>query len=144
MKQSKILNYLDLFRYRSLRQKTIFICLVIFSIDFLYYGPVLLLDSFGFDFYLNGVILDFSEVITYFFGFFLITKIKRRLIGLVLFTISFICCASLIFLSHKSICVENCWDFKTVLELFVLFVFRFVVSFFFQILIIYINELYPT
>lgn len=53
-------SFVDLFRYLSLRRLTLFVGLTIFAVDFLYYAPVMLIDEFGFNFFLNGVLLNCS------------------------------------------------------------------------------------
>ena len=57
---------------------TIFLMLLFFALNILYYAPAMLIDEFGFDFYLNGVIINVSELITYVVSYFVVTKIKRR------------------------------------------------------------------
>lgn len=83
---------------------TILLGLVGFSVDFLYYAPLMLIDNFGFNFYLNGVIINLSELITYFVSFFLITKIKRKKIALILFAVALGCSLLLLFLHKNEIC----------------------------------------
>lgn len=58
--EKKYFTFVDLFRYVSLRSMSVHLGLVAFSVGFLYYAPVMLIDSFGFDFYLNGVLLNIS------------------------------------------------------------------------------------
>ncbi len=122
-------NYLDLFRYKSLRTKSIFIGIIIFSVDFLYYGPLMLIDQFGFNFYINGVIINISELITYVFSYFLIVKLKRRFFGIVMFSIALVCSFILIYVSEKVMCTNDCWSAKIIIQLIVIFIFRFVISF---------------
>lgn len=83
---------------------SILLGLVGFSVDFLYYAPLMLIDNFGFNFYLNGVIINLSEMITYFVSFFLITKLKRQKIALFLFAIALGCSFLLLFLHKNEIC----------------------------------------
>jgi len=71
-----------------------------FAVDFLYYGPVMLIDQFGFDFYVNGLIINFSELITYVVSFIFITGFKRRKINIILNSIALCCSFALVFL-HK-------------------------------------------
>ena len=86
-----------------------------FSVDFLYYAPVMLMDQFGFDFYLNGVLLNISELITYAVSYFLIDNIKRKKLALWMFTAGLACSIVLFFLHSDAICEQNCWNAKTVL-----------------------------
>lgn len=71
-----------------------------FSVDFLYYAPLMLIKEFGFDFYINGVLINISELITYFFTYYFITKLERRRLALWLFGLALACSFALLFL-HK-------------------------------------------
>ena len=99
----KIFIFTDLFKLKSLRKTTILISLVILSIDIMYYGPVLLIDQFGFNIYLNGAILSIAELLTYAVTFFFITKIKRRLLSIVVFINTFVFSFILLFINQKEI-----------------------------------------
>ncbi len=139
-----IFTFRDLFKFKSLRMLSILLGLVGFSVDFLYYAPLILIDNFGFNFYLNGVIINLSELITYFVSYFLITKLKRKNMALFLFAVAFGCSFILLFIHKNEICSEDCWNAKNVIELLIIFVMRFAISLEFQIYLIYVNELYPT
>ena len=60
-----VFTYLDLFRYPSLRVMAICTMMMYFSNNFVYYSPLALVDQFGFNFFLNGVILNVAEFITF-------------------------------------------------------------------------------
>jgi len=81
----------------------------------LYYAPLLLVDSFGFNFYVNGIVVNVSELLTYFLSYFTIARIRRKLISQILFGLSALFCFILIFLHTEEICLEDCWNFKVVL-----------------------------
>ena len=51
------LTYLDLFRYKSVRKVSICSMLIFFSMSVVYFVPNNLANQFGFNFYLNGVLL---------------------------------------------------------------------------------------
>jgi hypothetical protein len=142
--EKKYFTFVDLFRYVSLRSMSMHLGLVAFSVGFLYYAPVMLIDSFGFDFYLNGVLLNFSELVTYAVSFFLIGDLKRRKLAIWMFTAGLACSIVLFFLHSDAICLQNCWNAKTVFELITVLILRFAVALEFQVFLIYLNELYPT
>lgn len=71
---------------------------VAFAVDFLYYGPLMLIEQFGFDFYLNGVLINLSELATYILTYFFITSIRRRQLALGLFGVALGCSFALLFL----------------------------------------------
>lgn len=134
---------MDLFVFPSTRFITIWVILLCFTCNFIYLAPTLITDQFGFDFYLNGVILNASELLTYFVSYFCITRLPRRTFNLVSMTIVFLSCLLLAFLSSNSICTHDCFNPKVVASLVAFFVMRFFLSFFYQLLYIYITELFP-
>jgi MFS family permease len=136
-------TYWDLLRYRSLRRVTLLMMLLFVSVNILYYAPAMLIDQFGFDFYLNGLILNLSELGTYFLSYFTVTRLPRRTFNILGSGVALAASFALIFLHTKEICSEDCWNPRDVLELVVIFAMRFFVSFVFQVLFVYITELYP-
>lgn len=137
------LTYADLFRFKSLRRLSICTSLVFMSTNILYYAPLMLIDQFGFDFYVNGLLINFSELITYTVAYHYVTSIKRRQFILTASVIIFLCALSLIFLHTPSIHPEHCWAPQVLLELALIFLMRIFVSFIFQLLYVYTPELYP-
>lgn len=77
---------------------------VAFCVDFLYYAPVMLISEFGFDFYLNGVLINISELVTYVLTYIFISRIPRRQLALVMFTAALLCSFALVFLNEHSLC----------------------------------------
>jgi hypothetical protein len=61
----------------------------------------MLVDSFGFDFYLNGVLVNISELLTYFLSYFTIAKIPRKRISQLLLALSAMFCFILVFLHSQ-------------------------------------------
>lgn len=72
-----------------------------FACNFLYFGHLMLVDSFGFDFYINGIMVNLAEVSTFFFNVTLIATLRRRKFALTVFIVSSMCSFVLIFL-HNS------------------------------------------
>lgn len=111
--------------------------------NFLYNAPSMLVDKFGFDFYLNSVILNTSELCTYFFSYFTITRLRRRLLNIITSIVCLMASFCLIFLHSNQICQTNCDEGKMIAELVVTFILRFAISLQFQVLFLYAIELFP-
>ena len=60
---------IDMFRFPSLRQTTICCSIIAFTMFAMYYGPVLIVDSIGFDIYTSNLILQTAEIICYLPGY---------------------------------------------------------------------------
>ena len=129
-----------MFRFSSLRGVTIFLCLINFVVLSLYYGPVLSIESIGFNIYVSAVVVQLSELVVYFPLYKVIDKIPRLQAGLILFSINGICAFILLFLEKP----EDC-DFCaiSIVELIIIFIFRLSISCYFIILYVYMVELYP-
>lgn len=117
---------------------------VAFCVDFLYYAPVMLISEFGFDFYLNGVLINISELATYVLTYFFIARIPRRQLAVAMFAGALLCSFALVFLNGHSLCEHDCWKVGALLEVCVVLVLRFAVALEFQVFLIYLNELLPT
>lgn len=122
---------------------TICSCLLFFCINILYYAPLMLVDEFGFDFYLNGVLINLSDLLTYIFSYSMVTTLKRKKFNMLASAVSLACSFLLIFLHAKEICTEDCWTPRIVFELLVVFLMRVFVAFMFQLIFVYMTELYP-
>lgn len=100
----KTFTYLDLLRLPSLRKITI--TLIFFSVlsAILYFSPLTIVDQFGFNFYLNGVLLNISELMTYLVSFNIITQVRRKHLFSMCFVGAALCSFALIFLNRKEVC----------------------------------------
>jgi hypothetical protein len=99
---------LDLFRFGSLRFITI--CMGIISIVtyFVYYGPTLIIDQIGFDIYTSNIVLNASDLLTYYPLYLLILSIRRRISGIFLFSIATTISIILIFFIIPDNCGSDC------------------------------------
>jgi hypothetical protein len=138
--KSVALTFLDLFRFSSLRMITVCSMLLFFSVNILYNAPQMLIDQIGFDFYLNGIIINCSELTTFFFTYFLITQVQRRLLNITTSTVSLVCSIILIF-AHS--CTGETCSHSNGFEMVMIFIMRFAVSILNQIMYIYVAELFP-
>lgn len=68
---------------------------------------------------------------------------KRKAVNLLALAISLMCFFLLIFLNSEEVCTENCWTPKLIAELIVFFIMRFAVALLYQVIYLYITELYP-
>ena len=57
VEDKRIMTPIDLVRYKSIRKISILVCLVSFVLYALYYGPLMLLDKFNFNVYINALVL---------------------------------------------------------------------------------------
>jgi len=57
---SRKISIIDIFRYDSLRKKTICMCIVFFSIAYIYYEAAFLVDQLGSNIYFNQVAISVS------------------------------------------------------------------------------------
>ena len=64
-KKSKLISPLDLFKHKSIRKISIFVCLVSFIIYSLYYGPLFLISKFPLSIYVNALVVTCSALLVY-------------------------------------------------------------------------------
>jgi hypothetical protein len=69
---------LEIFKYKSVRYLVIVLVLMQCIISFEFYAPTMMLSSFNFDIYVNGLALASSQVLANFTNVFLISRFKRR------------------------------------------------------------------
>jgi len=63
----------------------------------MYYGPALIIDDIGFDICVSSYLVNLSELVTFIPSFFLIEKIPRKSLGIILFVVAGICALVLTF-----------------------------------------------
>ena len=131
-------TYIDLFKYPSLRMTTICSIGLFFACNFLYNAPLMLADQLGFDFYLNGIIINCSQLATYFFSVACITHLPRRGVNITTSVVSLVTSFMLIFFQTNEICSQNCGNWLVLREMITLFILRFAVSLLYQILYLYV------
>lgn len=131
---------MDLFRYPSLRVITIVSMVFCFCCNILYYIPQMLIDQIGFDFYLNGIVINCSDLTTYLFTFILITQVKRRPLMILSSLVSLITSFLLIFVKK---CPEGECYWWSMAEMGLIFGMRCAGAILNQIMYIYIAELFP-
>lgn len=123
--QGDVLTYIDLFRYKSLRKITISSMILFFSSSILFFMPLNLVTQFGFNFYLNGLIINLSELISFPFSLYFVRTLKRRVFICRCLVVAFMASFILVFIDNNRICVNNCWNIRMVGELLLFFLLRF-------------------
>lgn len=103
----------------------------------------MLINEFGFDFYMNGILINASELITYSYTYFYIEKIERRRYCLNLLFATFLCFFALVFVQTKQICTKDCFSEKVIMELALVILMKFCVALHYQIIFLHSLELYP-
>ena len=136
-----MLTYFDLVRYASLRKLTICTTILFSCSSIIYFLPLDLVQRFGYNFYLNGVLISVSQLLSFPFILFLIENLKRRdfivkcLVAVMIFSLL------LLWIDSSSVCTGKC---RSGGQMFLFFAIRFAVSLEFPVLFIFIFELYPS
>ena len=140
-KYQKTINVLDLCRFPSLRIISIGMSYFFFSVSVLYYGPILAIDSIGFNIFISSYVIQFSELLVYVPLFFYVDFIPRQKASIILFSMAGLCAAIILFLGKPKDC-----DFcsEAIIELIIVAIFRASSSLQFIIMYIYLVELFPT
>ena len=142
--QGDLLTYIDLFRYKSLRRITIPSMILFLSSSILFYMPFYLVTQFGFNFYFNGLIINLSELISFPFCLYSVRTLKRRGFVCMCLVVALLASFILVFIDKNRICTQNCWNVRMVGELGLFIILRFFICMEFQIIYVYIFELYPS
>ena len=74
---------MDLFRYPSLKRKTLYLCLMLFCLASLYLGPNAAIESLGGNVFGVQVLLSVPDCIVYLFACRFIHLVERRKTGLI-------------------------------------------------------------
>lgn len=103
-----------------------------------------MIAQFQFNIFINGIVIGTSSLLSYPFCYFMITKIKRRTLGLACFTIVLLCSSVLIFFWHpkNDEVVQPLSENIGILVAF--FIIGFVITVEYIFYEVYLLELYPT
>jgi MFS transporter, OCT family, solute carrier family 22 (organic cation transporter), member 4/5 len=96
--KKRTFSILDLFRFKSLRFMTLILILLQCTIIFEFYAPALMLDQFNLSLFINGMVVGFSELISYPLCYVMITRIKRKHAAYGCFLMTLLCSVILIFI----------------------------------------------
>ena len=92
---------------------------------FLFYAPTLMIAQFDFDIFLSGFIIGFSSLLAYPFCYFTITKVRRRVMGIINLGIVLISSLILVFIWNPRSAEVESSDLENIVELILFFVISF-------------------
>jgi len=108
---------------------------------FMYYGPTLIVDQFGYDIYTSTTILNVADLLTYYPLMLIVDKIRRKKALIIQFLVATIISGVMVFLVKP----EDCDSCAIVyIQMALIFIFRFAISMEFALMNVYQIELYPT
>ena len=124
---TKKFSIIDLFRYKSLRVMTIMLILLDISIDVSYFLPNFMLNSFNLNIYINGVVVQSSQILACIFSTFTISRLSRKVYSFVCFVIVFLCAFALVFIWDQN--NKEIADLESnIIILIVIFVLQFTIT----------------
>lgn len=136
----QVMTPLSVFLYGSLRTKTLCTAFLFVAFNYIYLGPIVIVDKLGVNPFLSQILVSGSEILAYPIVYYTINATPRRESGQILCALSAAFTGILIFL-HKPEKCEHC--FAGILELAMIFCSRFCISYYYTIFFIYVPELYP-
>lgn len=133
-------TFIDLFWFPSLRWITICALVYCFCTNVLYYLPQTLTGQLGFNFYLNGLVVNGSDLTTYLLTYNLITRVRRRVLNVTASLVALVSSFTLIFVHNCN--GDHCTSSQG-LSMVLLFFMRFAGGILNQIMSVYTAELFP-
>jgi len=134
------MNISDLFKYKSLKNNTIYLSIILFFLSSLYIGPISTIDKFKENIFLLQVILSLSDCIAYPVACYYIFDIERKKAGIKYFALS----ALFTLLAYFFVAPDHCdFCFENIMKLLMLFLSRYCISYYYGIIFLYIVEIYP-
>ncbi|KAL4426919.1 hypothetical protein ABPG74_012919 [Tetrahymena malaccensis] len=141
----RLYSYLDLFRYKSQRNTTIFMMILFISPHILYYGIQVSLDQLGSSFEQNSLFIGIGEFIGYVASDLISHKIPRKKGTFFSLLITCALCISFIFFQIPDSCSgsdQTCW--QKPFQSFMAALSRCIVSLTFSLMVLLCGESYPT
>ncbi|KAL4465356.1 hypothetical protein ABPG72_016757 [Tetrahymena utriculariae] len=141
----RIYSYLDLFRYRSQRNATIFMMILFISPHILYYGIQVSLDQIGSSFEENSLYIGIGEFIGYVTSDLISHRVARKKGTFFSLLITCTLCISFIFFQIPESCKnsdQSCW--QKPFQSFMAALSRCIVSLTFSLMVLLCGETYPT
>ena len=136
-------NICDLFRFPSLRKVNILGMVMVSIIMFLFFAPVLMIDKFQLNIYVNGAVNGISETLSYPMSYFLIPRVPSKTLSYATFALSAVCAIILIFIWDQD-STEPLEISHSIFLLVLIFFFRFAISIEFGCFMVFYNQMYPT
>ena len=117
--------------------------LIDIGLNFIYYGPSMIMARFHFSLYASGMMLGIAQLLPTVIAIFLINILPRRMVSLVTLTVIFIACIIITFMwDQYSKSASSSGTNMTVMLLVCLI--QGLTAFEFAFFVLYICELYPT
>ena len=140
--KSRSFSMLDLFRFKSLRYMTLIFIFLDFSIDLEFFSPTFMLDQFKFSIYINGLVVQSSQIISSIIICFLVYRVKRKVYAYISFAVIMVSSIALVFIWDQN--NEEVTDVgANAVVLALIFVIQFTITAEFSLFITNMNELYP-
>ncbi|KAL4426920.1 hypothetical protein ABPG74_012920 [Tetrahymena malaccensis] len=141
----RIYSYLDLFRYKSQRNTTIFMMILFIPPNILFYGIQVSLDQLGSSFEENSLYIGIGEFIGYVVSDLISHKIPRKKGAFFSLLITCTICISFIFFQIPESCKssdQTCW--QKPFQSFMAALSRCIFSITFSLIVLLCGETYPT
>ena len=122
---------------------TIIFIILDFSIDLEFFSPTFMLDQFKFSIYINGIVVQSSQIIASVIICFLVNRVKRKIYAYVSFAIIMICSTVLVFIWDQNNEEEVTDIGANAAVLALIFVIQFTITAEFNLFITNMNELFP-
>lgn len=129
----KTVSVVDLFVYKSIRNKILLIIILGLFIQFNFDGPELMITEFSMPIYLNGFILGISELFSCLVGYLMVDKFERKKMMLGSTCLAILVGLPVVLVSN---CQEDCTKFQQIFQTVGLFLFRMLMSFTFTTFIL--------
>lgn len=97
-KVSRRFSILDLFRYRSLCMLTVFLVVMDCTLDLQYYTPTLMLSQFKFSIFINGLVIQSSQILASLLTVFVIHRFPRKRFNSFSYGVVTVCSLVLVFI----------------------------------------------
>lgn len=102
-----------------------------------------MLDQFNFSIFINGLVVQSSQLLAGIVTFFIIRKLNRRIVACICFSIILVSATTLAFIWDQD--QQQVSDVSSnIIVLIFVFILEFAITVEFNFFIVYINELFPT
>ena len=107
---------------------------------YLYYGPIIIVDKLGSNPFVSQIVVGMSEFLACPFSYWFVEKLPRVRTGQVSFAFALVFNLILIFIHTGEDC-HGC--FAGIVQIFLVFASRFVISFYSSLFFLYATEIFP-
>ena len=128
-------SFFSLFSFKSLRYITIFACLLEMTNNFLYFGPVLLMDSFNLNIFINGSVMGGANLLSAIACILIISKCRRIVTAIICMSLCLISSLVLVFLWDQNSQIIS----QNIVIYLLIFLFRLAINTEYTFAQVYIN-----